>query len=692
METGRNDPCPCGSGRKYKQCCLPRERGAASGDVIPLHGGAAALRARVRSAAAARAVWEIDAVPLMIRFEEPEAQRPVLVLVMAGDIIVHQDIRGRLAGETTSVAAALERAVVAAARSAGVFPERVRVRHAEVAETLRPLLRARDVAVEHGDVPQLVEAARGAMHAMDAYDGWPPACRVDSWSAWELAPSLVGELFAAAAEFHERAPWRSVRNLQAPRALLPSGREWTCCVLGNAGEEFGLALYSEAADLFDAMASGSPGGAFGGVRGRIVSLSFDTAEDAGRLAVAEAKRHGWRFAGGRAFPSLMTVNTPGGGVSRADAGDLVALLRAVPAFVQAHRRALHEEIRTGQPLAALEWRDAPSGVTFRYASEAAHYLARASQPEVPLGGGMSHDDLAAAIREASAEVGEDATEAELMAAVNARLEQVVARYNEAPQPDLGGLSPAQTRRLLEPDWEDPAGAIRLRRDLPFDELAGSALLFNARTLLALAIESDGLGATEAGNLKLDVVATLLDRLRLEPENVEFLRERSKRIREQDVWELHEVRVICELAGLLRKRRQRFEPTKRARALLDERRAGELFELLFRTYFRKYDLEYRDGFEWRELQTQAAYTLYRLPIVAQHWRGPRDLIDDVVLPYALESSRDGEYAYVPLVLRVLDPLVTFGLLARRAPARRFRELSAARYRVSPLFARFVSWEW
>ena len=25
MKTGRNDPCPCGSGRKYKQCCLLRE-------------------------------------------------------------------------------------------------------------------------------------------------------------------------------------------------------------------------------------------------------------------------------------------------------------------------------------------------------------------------------------------------------------------------------------------------------------------------------------------------------------------------------------------------------------------------------------------------------------------------------------------------------------------------------------------
>jgi hypothetical protein len=21
--TGRNDPCPCGSGKKYKKCCLP---------------------------------------------------------------------------------------------------------------------------------------------------------------------------------------------------------------------------------------------------------------------------------------------------------------------------------------------------------------------------------------------------------------------------------------------------------------------------------------------------------------------------------------------------------------------------------------------------------------------------------------------------------------------------------------------
>jgi SEC-C motif len=27
---GRNDPCPCGSGQKYKRCCLPKDQAAES--------------------------------------------------------------------------------------------------------------------------------------------------------------------------------------------------------------------------------------------------------------------------------------------------------------------------------------------------------------------------------------------------------------------------------------------------------------------------------------------------------------------------------------------------------------------------------------------------------------------------------------------------------------------------------------
>ncbi|MDI7269463.1 MAG: SEC-C metal-binding domain-containing protein [Myxococcota bacterium] len=30
-KVGRNDPCPCGFGKKYKKCCLPKEGDAAQG-------------------------------------------------------------------------------------------------------------------------------------------------------------------------------------------------------------------------------------------------------------------------------------------------------------------------------------------------------------------------------------------------------------------------------------------------------------------------------------------------------------------------------------------------------------------------------------------------------------------------------------------------------------------------------------
>jgi hypothetical protein len=35
-KAGRNDPCPCGSGEKYKRCCEKKARGAGPGGAITL--------------------------------------------------------------------------------------------------------------------------------------------------------------------------------------------------------------------------------------------------------------------------------------------------------------------------------------------------------------------------------------------------------------------------------------------------------------------------------------------------------------------------------------------------------------------------------------------------------------------------------------------------------------------------------
>jgi tetratricopeptide (TPR) repeat protein len=53
-KAGRNDPCPCGSGKKYKKCCLPKheaeERDRAAEQRVEREERAAAHRASLREA------------------------------------------------------------------------------------------------------------------------------------------------------------------------------------------------------------------------------------------------------------------------------------------------------------------------------------------------------------------------------------------------------------------------------------------------------------------------------------------------------------------------------------------------------------------------------------------------------------------------------------------------------------------
>lgn len=59
---GRNDPCPCGSGKKYKKCCLPKERGREKKDLesiddLPLYKVLISEEPGSRAIAIARERW-----------------------------------------------------------------------------------------------------------------------------------------------------------------------------------------------------------------------------------------------------------------------------------------------------------------------------------------------------------------------------------------------------------------------------------------------------------------------------------------------------------------------------------------------------------------------------------------------------------------------------------------------------------
>ena len=51
-KTGRNDLCPCGSGRKYKKCCEARERGGGTRSRVMLVAVGGAVLAAILAAIA----------------------------------------------------------------------------------------------------------------------------------------------------------------------------------------------------------------------------------------------------------------------------------------------------------------------------------------------------------------------------------------------------------------------------------------------------------------------------------------------------------------------------------------------------------------------------------------------------------------------------------------------------------------
>jgi tetratricopeptide (TPR) repeat protein len=101
---GRNDPCPCGSGQKYKRCCLPRDEAAA-----------AAERAAAPPPEAALAV-----PPFAIVSEDDgldEASNVVIDLIDAGRLDEAEQAAQHLLAHYPEVHDGLERvAMVAAAR------------------------------------------------------------------------------------------------------------------------------------------------------------------------------------------------------------------------------------------------------------------------------------------------------------------------------------------------------------------------------------------------------------------------------------------------------------------------------------------------------------------------------------------------------------------------------------------------
>jgi len=240
----------------------------------------------------------------------------------------------------------------------------------------------------------------------------------------------------------------------------------------------------------------------------------------------------------------------------------------------------------------------------------------------------------------------------------------------APEPGSREAFDAFLPRLLQADWESPTGPMRLSASLTLSDLADATFLHNARRFLAALDEAGGTPATATGNLNRVFVRQMFDRLILSQTFREMTLHVSKVLNEQDVWVLHVVRIVSECAGLVARRRQRFQLTRAGRACLPDTQAGTLYRKLFLAHFRKFDLHY--DFHLRDvpgIQQTLAVILWRLDNVARDWAPVRGLAAQVLLPGVLNELHAamafphdteewilGGYVFLPL----LD----LGLLERR----------------------------
>ena len=84
-KTGRNDPCPCGSGKKYKHCCLEKDRAADLADAV---GQRVELQAQKANQAAQRLDFQAELLEVQATLREAQAldaaSNAVVDLVHAG--------------------------------------------------------------------------------------------------------------------------------------------------------------------------------------------------------------------------------------------------------------------------------------------------------------------------------------------------------------------------------------------------------------------------------------------------------------------------------------------------------------------------------------------------------------------------------------------------------------------------------
>jgi hypothetical protein len=318
-----------------------------------------------------------------------------MILVVGDGFVLHHDLLPHPPSEPADIAELLAGAIRSAGGPTGMTPSRIHVRSKAVAAELVQLGVPGGAPSARARLPGLDRAVAALVGHVTGNSEQPPAmAHAQTWKGWGLSREILADLFHAAAEFWRGKPWRPLENEDLIRFSSPAAGDWTLCVMGNAGQEFGLVMYEDPRDFERLISARSPREGFASMRGAVISLTFDRRNELPPPMRKEILAAGWEIAAPDAYPTLMTLNTPGGGISGSQAGALAAALRGAVRFVGRFRA----ELRAADG-GRLRWRDPDTGAALSMTLQDLRPVPPAPEalaPALPLGPGA---DPEAAVRD-----------------------------------------------------------------------------------------------------------------------------------------------------------------------------------------------------------------------------------------------------------------------------------------------------
>jgi len=273
---------------------------------------------------------------------------------------------------------------------------------------------------------------------------------------------------------------------------------------------------------------------------------------------------------------------------------------------------------------------------------------------------------------------------------------VMDKHNNSPDPALGGLTPHQTFRLINLEWDNPDFLIKFKDNLNYEDVKDSPLFHNAAALMQELLQRKNENtATAKGNLSRKVVSAMLDIFKIDGEHVKAVLAVSKTVNEYDVTPIWTTRIVCQQAGLIRKFKNKYTVTKNGVELLKPENSGKLYHLLFLTYFRKFNIGFYDRLPDLEgLQHTIGYTIYHLNRLAKNEVSFDSIYSKIVLPAVFKELQAIETDYLKsswiIKHRIIEPLEYAGFLeCKREKVKFLPEIVALK--TSSMYEKFIQFK-